>query len=151
MFSNVRFLTMEENSFAALTAKKKQNTENHFIKEKTLIYAQSLNTHSPWFQPTHFTNKLIACPEVHFIRPLLIRTLLKLSTEECSTRTKLRHLAGGRPEGKFLNSWGNKRKSWTQLRSSFPWSIPELQRLDRVMLPLRSEVLAKALNKLNLS
>ena len=37
---------MEENSFAAVNAKKKP-TENHFIPENTLFYTQGLNTHAP--------------------------------------------------------------------------------------------------------
>ena len=36
-----------------------------------------------------------------------------------NTNTRLRHLAGGRCEGKLSNSWGSKRKSWTHLSSSF--------------------------------
>ena len=36
-----------------------------------------------------------------------------------STHTKLRHLGRGRSEEKLSNSWGNKRKSWNHLPSSF--------------------------------
>ena len=115
MFSKVRFLTMEENSFAAVNAKtKKKPKENHFIPENALFYTQSLNNPPPPLIPTHFINKIIACPEGHFnmtlhfnkfvlTTPLLIRPPLKLSTEEYSTRTKLRHLARGRPKGKLSN------------------------------------------------
>ena len=42
--SNVWFLTMEENSFAKVNAKKKKN---HLIPENALFYTQSLNTPHP--------------------------------------------------------------------------------------------------------
>ena len=48
MFSNVRFLTMEEIIFAALNAKKKnlkKPRENHFIPDNGLFYTQKLKTH----------------------------------------------------------------------------------------------------------
>ena len=63
MFSNVRFLTMEENSFAAVNTRKP--TENHFIPENTLFYTESLNilslilTHS-------FYQQNYSLPKGHF-------------------------------------------------------------------------------------
>ena len=57
MFSNVRFHTIEENSFAAVNAKRK-NTENHFIPENALFYTQSLNTPHPNSHPPILPIKL---------------------------------------------------------------------------------------------
>ena len=48
--SNVWFLTMEENSFAKVNAKK---TKNHSIPENALFYTQSLNTPQPPLILTH--------------------------------------------------------------------------------------------------
>ena len=45
MFSNVQFLTMEENSFTVVNVNK--NTENYFLPENPLFYTQSLNTLPP--------------------------------------------------------------------------------------------------------
>ena len=54
---------MEENSFAAVNAKK-----NHFVSEKRpALYSKFEHPLPPPIPPTHFTNKIIACPEGHFI------------------------------------------------------------------------------------
>ena len=42
-----------------------------------------------------------------------------------SARTKLRHVACDKADEKLSNPWGNKKKSWTHLPSSFPWLTPD--------------------------
>ena len=62
MLSNVRFLTMEEKSFAAANAKKKKNHRKSFYsRERPVLYSKFEHPPSPKFPPTHFTNKIIAC------------------------------------------------------------------------------------------
>ena len=46
-------------------------------------------------------------------------TTIDLTIYKYCTRTKLRHFNRGRSKGKLSNPWGNKRKSWTHLSSSF--------------------------------
>ena len=141
MCSNVPFSPWKLLRSGKCKKKKKVHRKLFFPRERPVLYSKFEHAPSPQFPPTHFTNKIIACPKGHFTvttlpltlrilcwPPLLINPLppLKLSTKEHSTRTKLCHLAHGRPEGKPSNPWGNKRKSWTHLPSSFPLSIPEL-------------------------
>ena len=59
VFSNIQFLTMEENSFAVVNAKKKkEKKENNFISENVLCYTQKFE---------HPTPKISACLVGHFI------------------------------------------------------------------------------------
>ena len=78
-------------------------------------------------------------------------TTIGLTIYKYWLRTKLRHLARGRSEGKLSNPWGSKRKYLTHLPSSFPWSTPEPERLDGEMLPSRTRILAEEINKFDFS
>ena len=62
MFSNVQFLTMEENSFVVINEKKPRK---HFISENALFYTQILNTlFPPNSHPPILAIKLLLAPKV---------------------------------------------------------------------------------------
>ena len=68
MFSNVRLLTMEENSFGAVNAKKNP-TENQFIQRMPCsilkVWAPPANFHPPILLIK--SNEVIVCLDGHFI------------------------------------------------------------------------------------
>ena len=62
MFSNVQFLTMEENCFVVINEKKPRK---HFISENALFYTQILNTlFPPYSHPPILAIKLLLAPKV---------------------------------------------------------------------------------------
>ena len=68
ILSNVWFLTMEENSFALVNAKKSNKKQKIILYQRMACSIFSLSKLTPpQFPPTHFTNKIIACLEGHFI------------------------------------------------------------------------------------
>ena len=47
VFSNIQFLTMEENSFAVVNTKKKKEKKKNFISDNALCYTQKFEHPTP--------------------------------------------------------------------------------------------------------
>ena len=92
-----------------------------YTKHKTKIRNLGLTSR------LHFTSlKLYKRSQIPHSSPRVVSTSSR-TVEQKPTTTSLSiyKYSHDRSEEKLSNPWGNKKKSWTHLPSSFLWSIPE--------------------------